>query len=53
MTPSPQGDAVLSRYLTTRELAEELRYVGANAQNSAQKFISATACVATGAAVAC
>lgn len=39
MTPSPQGDAVLSRYLTTRELAEELRYVGANAQNSAQKFI--------------
>ena len=29
----------LSRYLTTRELAEYLRYVGANAQCSAQKFI--------------
>ena len=27
------------RYMTTRELAEFLRYVGANAQCSAQKFI--------------
>ena len=28
-----------ARYFTTRELADELRYVGANAQCSAQKFI--------------
>lgn len=27
------------RYFTTRELADELRYVGANAQCSAQKFV--------------
>lgn len=29
----------LSRFLTTRELAIELRYAGPNAQCSAQKFI--------------